>query len=559
MFTAISWNIGTAIFAVAVASALAIVLWFLLRQQKKRSLLPILQVLNLEIKAVPKLRWTKPPLWPFVCFLIAIFALALFSMEPSEEMMKKENLDLRYTHVVFDLSPSVGSQTTPEEYSRLADDLLTRLDHKSKLSFSVSSSPDIYALTQRAELQKLIGQEGMHRAGFKIGAAVEQILAIAPDIEHIVVVSDSDRASWEDFNWAYLEKKVQVSWYPLQRDMVRGNNIFIDDVKAPTQSDAQQNWTVTVRRSGSGDALKGSLSLEMDGKISPEQAFSFEGTTSSIEIEMKLPTDTNPTQKVLTWRVKTDAKDDLLADNTFRSWLNARDRKAILISQPGGEMFLEDAIFHLKTSLDVLGFKTQRLDKIKAETEFNSQLLIAEAKPAQPRSFFCPNIKKATEYNRQIWLLPSEGMRDYSELCACASSFIQAPKDGTAMPAYCEGLETRDQYIGALNSIGALQLGGDINSPLGALAMQFLNKTTGIRLLAFSVPLTPSAQTGISFGRMPLILNSLFQVAPLDSTSAGMGKWPRVESITSVYGLERLFQDAESDDRETRCIGPHKY
>ena len=540
MFSDVSWNIGAAIFGIAFASGVAILLWFLLRQQKKRSLLPILQVLELQIKAVPKLRWTKPPFWPFVCFLLAIFALAIFSLEPSESMIKRENLDLRYTHVVFDLSPSIASYITPEEYARTAGDILNRLDHKAKLSFSVSSSADIYSLSQKAEIGKLIGQDGMHRAGFKIGAAVEQILGVAPDIEHLVIVSDNDRASWEDFNWAYLEKKVQISWYPLQKEIVRTNNVFIDDVKAPSQSSAQQNWTVTIRRSGQGEGIRGVLNLEVDGKSLVEQNWNFDGTTSSIEIEMKMPAEAVKTQKVLVWQLKTDAKDDLPADNTYRSWFNARDRKAIMISQPRGEMFLEDAIFHLKTSLDVLGFKTQRLDKIRPETEFNSQLLIAEAKPAQPRSFFCPVVKKANEYNRQVWLLPSEGMRDYGELCACAASFIQAPKEIETMPAYCENLETRDQYVSMLQSLGALQLGGDVNSPLGALAMQFLNKSSGIRLLAFSVPLTPSAESGISFGRMPLILNSLFQIIPLDNNTVNFGKWPRIESISNAFGIGDL-------------------
>ncbi len=540
MFSGISWNIGAAIFAFVGALLVAVLLWFLLRQQKKRSLLPILQVLELQIKAVPKLRWTKPPLWPFICFLLAAAALAVFSLEPSEALMKRENLDLRYTHIVFDLSPSIAAAINTDEYTRLADDVLSRLDHKSKLTFSVSSSPDIYALDRRRDLKQFIGKEGMHRAGFKIGAAVEQILAAAPDIEHLVIVSDSDRASWEDFNWAYLEKKVQVSWYPLQKTIKRGNNVFIDDVKAPTPSAAAQNWTVTIRRSGPGEAIKGSLNLVVDGKSVGEQQWTFEGSTSSIEMEMKLPNDLKPVQKILTWQLKTNAPDDLAADNIFRSWLDTRDRKAILISQPRGEMFLEDAIFHLRTSLDVLGFKTQRLDKIRPETEFNSQLLIAEAKPAEPKSLFCPEVNRASEYNRQIWLLPSEGLRDYGELCSCASRFIQAPRVIEGTPSYCENIETRDQYISVLQSLGALQLGGDVSSPLGALAMQYLNKKTGIRLLAFSVPLNPSPETGISFGRMPLILNSLFQLMPLDSRTLSFGKWPRLESISNAFGIEHL-------------------
>ncbi|MBC7661432.1 MAG: DUF4159 domain-containing protein [Chitinophagaceae bacterium] len=540
MFSEVSWTLGAAIFAVTGATAAAILLWFLLRQQKKRSLLPILQVLELQLKVVPKLRWTKPPLWPFVCFIIAAAALTAYTLEPSESLVKRENLDLRYTHVVFDLSPSVASYITPADYAHLADDVLNRLDHKAKLSFSVSSSPEIFAIGQRDELTKLIAQEGFHRAGFKVGAAVEQLLNLAPDIEHLVIVSDNDRASWEDFNWAYLEKKVQVSWFPLQKEIIRSNNVFIDDVKAPTASSLTQNWTVTIRRSSQGEAIKGTLSVDKGGKTYGETPWSFDGTTSSIEMEVKLPKEALAGQTNVLWVLKTDAKDDLIADNTFRAWINSHDRKAILVSQPRGEMFLEDAFFHLKTSLDVLGFKTQRLDKIVPHNELNGQLIVAEAKPTQPRSFFCPAIKKANEFNRQIWLVPSEGMRDYGELCACAASFIQAPKDIEGIPQYCENLETRDQYVSVLLSLGALQLGGDVNSPLGALAMQYLNKSSGIRLLAFSVPLTPSATTGISFGRMPLLLNSLFQVAPLEGGKFNFGKWPRIDNISGVPNIENL-------------------
>ena len=539
MLSDIAWSFGLATMTVGIMGLVAAVLWFLLRLQKKRERLPILEVLHLDLKAMPKLRWNKPPLWPLVCFLLAAMAMALFSLEPSEPIVRRENLDLRYTHVVFDLSPSIALSMSKEEGSKLADDILTRLDDRTRLSFSVSSSPEIFPLSRRSELQKLIGQDGTHRAGFKIGAAVEQLLAEAPDIEHLVIVSDSDRASWEDFNWSYLEKKIQVSWYPLQKDNIRTNNVFIDDVKAPSERSSTRNWAVTIRRSGSGDPIKGSLKLTVDDKVLSEQSWSFEDQTASIEIEMKGPSPALE-QKILVWNLSSDAQDDLLPDNTFRTWLNSREQRAVLISQPGGEMFLEDAFFHLKTSLDVLGFKTKRYDSIREGADLNSQLIIAEAKPTQSRSFFCPILPSSGNANRQVWLVPSDGMRDYSELCTCAAGFIQAPKAVTEVPLYCEGVETREQYVGVLQSIGALQLGGEVSHPLNALAMQFLNRQTGIRLLAYNTALTPSAQTGISFGRLPLILNSLFQLVPLEAGTSTFGVWPRIDNIALAYPLENL-------------------
>lgn len=540
MWNDVSYIFGLAAGLVLIAIALGLILWFLLRQQKKRFLLPILEVIRLDVKALPKLRWNKPPLWPLVCFLLAAGGMAVFSLEPAEAILKKENLDLRYTHVIFDLSPSLEGFGTKEEYALLADETLGKLDDKTRLSFSVSSSAEIYPLAQRSELQKLIAQAGLHRAGFKIGASVEQILATAPDIEHLVIVSDNDRASWEDFNWAYLEKKVQVSWMPLARTISRGNNIFIDDVKAPATNDRTRSWRVTIRRSGEGDPIQGSLALNIDGKSFGEQNFSFENSTSSIELEVKGPEGSRE-QKILVWTLNTDAKDDLKADNTFRSWFNSREHRAVLVSQPGGEMFLEDAFFHLKTSLDVLGFRTQRYDSVEQVVDLNAQLIIAEAKPTQSRSFFCPSLAKEHNTNRQVWLVPSEGMRDYSEICTCASNFITAPKVSSEVPAYCQGIETKDQYIGVLNSIGALQIGGDVSNPLNALAMQYLNKQSGLRLLAYTVPLTPSAESGISFGRLPLILNSIFQLVPFsEQGSSNFGVWPRIDSISEAFGLENL-------------------
>ncbi len=539
MFADTSWSLGLAFLLVSLLTTAGIVVWVLLRQEKKRSFLPILEVVQLEIKAVPKLRWNKPPLWSFVCFLIAAFAISIFALEPTEALIKQENLDLRNTHVIFDLSPSVSANITPQEYVSVANEVLTKLDSNTRLSFSLSSSPEIFPLSQRTELSKLIGEKGFHRAGFKFGVAVEKLLASAPDIEQLVLVTDNDRASWEDFNWSYLEKKVQISWYPLTKTNERSNNIFIDEVKAPPRNSQDNKWVIIVRRSGAGDVLNGKLTLSIEGKVLGDQSFRFDGNMSSIELEMKGPPKSNA-PKTLEWTLSTEAPGDLGIDNTFRSASNGREQKATLISQPGGEMFLEDAFFHLKTSLDVLGFKTSRYDNLQRSVDLDSPLIVAEAKPTQDRSFFCPVFPQTENKGRQVWLVPSEGMRDYSQICACAAGFIQAPKVLSEVPNYCEGIETQEQYFGVLQSIGALQLGGNVAGPTDALAMQFLNKSSGIRLLAYGRPLSPNSSSGISFARLPIIIHAILQIAPLQNQGEIYGLWPRIDSITDAFGLDNL-------------------
>lgn len=551
MFSEISWSPGLLSWVALGMISLGLVLWFIIRRQKKRLWLPILQVLPLELTAMPKLRWTKPPLWPLVCFILAGLALGLFSFEPSEAIMKRENLDLRYTHVFFDMSPSMSVAFTLDDYAREAGTVMQRLDQNTRVSFSFSGSPGIYGSERRGDIPRLVKDHGFHRAGLKIGAAVESILSNSPDIEHLIVFSDGDRASWEDFNWRYLEKKVQISWFPVSRERTAAQNVFIDDVKprSDAASDRQANWVLVIRRSGSGESLKGSVSARVGDSVLAEQAWVMDGNASSIDIEVQIPPEFFQKNKaedaVVVWTLTSTGEQDMLADNSFRSSLKLQAPSALLIAQPHGEMFLEDSVFHLKTSLDVLGMQTKRVDRINDEEAVtrDASLIVAEAEGGFPRSFFCPQQRlKNGRGDFQFWLLPSAGLRDYEQICSCAAAFIQAPRAVTEVPNFCRDLQTRDQYIGVLQSLGALQLGGEVGSSLGALAMQYINKQTRTRLLAFTVPLQPSPETGISYGQLPLLLKALFDLAPLESSDeqANDGRWPRIDDISKEYGNAML-------------------
>ncbi len=546
MMEGLSWMPRASGLAALALIISGLVLWFIVRRQKERVWLPVLRVIDLELTVLPKLRWVLPPLWPLLCFFLASLALGLYVFEPTETVIKGETIDLRPTHVIFDLSPSMSLGITSSQYGTAAAELLGSLRANTRMSFSLSSDGVIRSASEIDSVRALINESGFHRAGLKLGSSVDAILRNAPQIEHLIVASDRDQASWEDFNWQYLEKKVQVSWFPLQKNRPALDNIFIDELKPKeTVAGAQiQGWTVVLRRSGQGKTLSGTLTVQAEGKTLGTQNWQFEPAAKTVEFDMQINPSSVTASKdeeplELQWILSAQGPEDLLIDNTFRTWLAVKGQKALLVAKPRGEMFLEDSVFHLRTSLDVLAYRTQRIDKLQPSDAswVKPSLLISEVSPEASRSEFCPSsLLGKGRGNRlqdmQIWLVPSSDLNNFSEICHCFASLAKAPEEIPNRPAYCENLENRDQYVGVLQSLGASQLGGEINSPMGALAMNLKNPALKLRILAFTLPLNPMRKGGVSFGQLPLMVRSLLQfMGAGQSATLDAGQWPRIEDI----------------------------
>ena len=123
---------GPMVLATALAALLGLIIWFIVRRQKERYWLPILRVIPLELTVLPKLRWVPPPLWPLICFAIASFALGLYSLQLAEPLIKSDDLGLRRTHILFDMSPSNSLGLTPSAYGAEAQRLVDALDGKAR-------------------------------------------------------------------------------------------------------------------------------------------------------------------------------------------------------------------------------------------------------------------------------------------------------------------------------------------------------------------------------------------------------------------------------------------
>ncbi len=542
------------IVATLLTAILGLIIWFIVRRQKERYWLPILRVIPLELTVLPKFRWIPPPLWPLICFAIAALGIGLYSFRLADPLIKSDDLDLRRTHILFDLSPSLSLGLSPSNYATEAQKLADALEGRARLSFSTTTDPTIYTDADIKKIASIIQGLGFHRAGVKLGASSEALLRKLTDVDQLIIVSDDDLSSWEDFNWRYLEKKIQISWYRPVAKLSASDNVFIDEAK-PKASGANSTaglWNVMIRRSGQGKGIQGSLKAEIDGQTILKQAYQFEPESKSLELEINLnqaimQKKNNDKATSILWSITPSGPEDLLPDNEFRTWLQLQNEDALVIAKPRGEMFLEESIFHLKTSLEVLGFQTQRIDQIR-EIDGHwtvPSLIVSEVGPAAQMKAFCPlfaqdrNLMERRRSDTSIWLLPSEDLSSYSEMCGCFAALAQAPKIMTSPPTYCENLEHRDQYVGVLQSIGALQLGGQVDSPLGAVAMTLRNKELGLRLISFTISLNPLRAGQISYGQLPLMLRSVLQASGVKQVSGleRQQNWPRVEDISQAYEL----------------------
>ena len=120
-------------------------------------------------------------------------------------------------------------------------------------------------------------------------------------------------------------------------------------------------------------------------------------------------------------------------DDVFRTKLQGIRKDLLIVSQPEGEMFLEDSMRHLSISLDVLGFRSQRDDLYKKNKDYWDLPLWIIAADQEPLEEFCPldyenrrieNHQRGGKDLPVTWLMPKTQRPSYSNLCWCYSKLI---------------------------------------------------------------------------------------------------------------------------------------
>ncbi|MFW7381689.1 MAG: DUF4159 domain-containing protein [Oligoflexus sp.] len=569
----------------------SLIIWWLVRKKRLRIWLPTLRLMRMESSQLPKLRFVRPPILFFLFFLLASAALTFFTFRPSQTLYQSVEPGHRQTHIFLDMSPSVFYDLDIEAYRSQVREVYEYYQTSSSITLNSSHSDEIFQVEKTEDVNQILAKLQPHRAGLKLGQAIHSILEKIGKTDRLVIISDGDQFTWSDFNWQYLESKFEILYVPIRSQTNRRSNVFIEDVRNVSQADEQSLiWEVEIERIHAAEALTGRVDVLAgnDSLAGSEWRMLPNQTSVTVRVEVfrsQLSTlgVGNEQDEPLTWRlnVSNSAANRAELDNEFRTFLSGAKQDILLISEPQGEMFLEDPVHHLRIALEILGFDVKRVDRVPEEMDaeyFDFPLWIVSGGTTQSMSDFCPDPLISRRFEKlktgdglvqnprlpKVWLLPMSIQANYQQLCHCFASLVERdPQVTKRLPLYCEDVQVRDQYISVLRSLGAKQIGGRVDRLVETIAWHWNEPNIEFELLAFTLPLYPSQVTGINYSQLPLLVRSLAEWMGFlkDKTHRQHHSWPRVADISQFWQQndsdaywqtsnvprgESLFRDMES-------------
>ena len=549
------YHMGSQVWAAGGAFAVAILLWLIIRRKRERIWFPLLRIMKHGKKTSPRFRIVKPPLLPFICFLILGTILRAYSFKPSVIAMKATEPRQSTAHIFFDMSPSVTAHIDEEKYYDLAQQLWKELSGFGRVTASTSHRKDIVELGSSVELVQILRARGFHRPGLRLGNAIKEQLSQISSLDRLYIVSDNDRLSWDDFNWKFLNEKIQVYLVPVNDPQKREilPNVYIAAVKGTAaMSSTMLQWQIDLVRTRTDTPQNGKIMLSWGNIQLTENPWSFAKNQKSISIDITVPQtdmakykEAISPEEPLKWEIFVDGKDAVAADNRFLSYVRWTKQDAMLIAEPRGELLLTGNLHHLETSLSLLGFHPLRLDRFPQNTKNLGQypLWILFGGDDGEVDGFCPGAPEETDplqhYEaRNIWLVPSYPDMEYDNLCRCLIKLV-GPSAGQSNTV-CDHLGTRDKWVGLLSSLPSKRLLGDIENVLEAPAFSLENKKTKTKIVAFTIPMTPGIRGGLTYAGLPVIVKTLMEHLGLlqGDTSTTGDEWPRVRDISSLYDKE---------------------
>lgn len=538
----------------------SILVWLLVRRLQKRIWLPTMRIIDHETRKLPKLRFRFPHWIPFLAFLMASLCIIIFTFKPTRTLVSTVNSHDAHFHFFFDMSPSTSADLTIDQYADASVQLWDALSRGARITVSTSHSLTTFQPNSSQELRDTIRRLGFHRAGLRLGTALKALMGRMGKLDRIIVVSDGDLHTWQDFNWQFLQRDTDVFWYDVSAESSTLDNVFISRAQYVTSPDAGlAEWDIDLARDQWQRAVAGTIRAQWNGINLAQERWSLpkEYGRSTVrlswpvnKIEAALYERNRSVPLVLT--IEVDGGDRLLIDNDRRFFLRGLKRSGVLIAAPSGELALEDSSHHMNIALSTLGFDMKRWDHVRnkdPEIESGHFWAIVAGRGDDVDSF-CPRSltegrfdgrMKMLEAPPIVWLMPGSLEMNYEELCKCYSRLVLKKKFRDRDPSFCAESQTRAGWLEMLASTGAKQIGGAVDDASQAIARHFKDEISGMEVLAFSIPLNPSLRTGLSYGKLPSLIQSLLQWQKLyGPAQSDKDDWPTIEDIA-----ERVWRDTE--------------
>ncbi|MFK7872845.1 MAG: hypothetical protein AB8C84_06685 [Oligoflexales bacterium] len=518
--------------------------WWLLRQKRTRIWLPTVRILELPSSRLSNLRVIPLDIIGLFLFIGVVSSFLFFLGKPSEVKVLPVSSEFSKSYIFLDMSPSISSFTSLEDYAARVVTLWEELSQESQVFIIQSGDGLKWEPKKSEELKISIMEKKFHREGLKIGRSLNTLMQKYTDIEKLIVVSDKDKSSWKDFDWRKLEDQIEIFWYPAYEDKKNIENHFINQVRRLSVMDGTYEWDIDVVRNKALEASNGYLFGYYQGHEIVESTYRFmEGSQkATIRVEANLRSisfiqDLSP----VIWKINSN-KLDASFDDEFRSYLKGHQEDAVLIADPFSEYMLEDPVHDLEVTLQLFGFRLNRIDHLQDlhhdhNLKNNKFWLIAGGEKF-PLESWCPhhfNTIKTGSSDKRIWLFPYHTNVDFQSLCECSSLLSK-----TFSTDQCSQVSDARSWFRLLAAHGAVQLGGRVNSVDQALGMR-LKTDDGLMISHFSIPLKPMKKTGMTHSRFPIMLKSLLKLeGTLKETNHS--DWPRISSVSDLdyWGKKNL-------------------
>lgn len=531
--------------------------WWIVRKRLRDFWMPIIRILEFPVSRLPRVILKRPPLIPFLMFVIAALALTIWSYRPRVKIFSDFEPGMTQVHIYVDMSPSVSAHITLNDLSQKLVGLLEQIGPKARVTFGTSLGDEVYEMTTPAAAAEIIAGLGFHRAGAKIGAGVRAQIGKIGEVDQLFVISDRDQHSWTGFQWQYLLVDADIRHVDVDNSSSRSSlpNIFFQDAKFTSAPGAlTMDWDIEIAEGALARQASGTLTASIGGDSLATANWEIPTGRRSTTVSISWPSTKIPKDlfsEPIEWTLEVAGGDALLMDNKFRTPALGRRDRVVVIGEPTGELRLEDALMPLETALRVNGFEVDRYDRWPSNSRDgipdalqSARFLAVLSSEGTENEMWCPVLAKNS---MPIWLIPSAHTGTFTSICKCLVRF-----DIGIASDMCDERMSRENWIATLSGIGAKQIGGDIGFANQAIAMRLLNKSIGVDLTVFTVPLRPDTRIGITWGLFPVMIR---QLAAFTGGQSGMnvgdargmgGIWPRVSDISLLSQGESSFVESRS-------------
>ena len=504
------------IFLSAAIGLFGLLLWWFIRQKNKRLWLPTVRILELDSRILPKLVWHLPPLLAFMCFLVATLSVTSLFLRPAVMVPENVSNEMEKFHVFVDMSPSVMSSISKDDLRRRVVQLFENISQHGEVSLSFSHDSEVFNNLSPERIAELFNQRDFHKSGLKLVSVFKKLYDKVAHTSRLYIVSDRDRHTWQGFNWHFLDQDTRVFWVEILNNA--GVNLFIADILLVQGENNNLQYNVQVKTSEKVSQQIAGKILAYQGDLRTELVdFYIAANHASVDIEMDLPEEFDINEPV-TWQIS--GIDDLIdLDNEYTIYIENKQRKVSIISRPYSESLLLDPTYQLSQSLSVLGFSIERYDGRTAQkfSMLEDSFFVIQATDVMQLDDFCPAELSESHLGKQqinqladarIWLVPESTQMNFKIMCQCFARLTEAGKRAEN-PDYCSEVESRNQFVGLLDSLGAKQIGGNVGDLSSAVSFSWESQLNKKKVVAFSVPLRPGRAFGFSHDRFPIVVKDL--------------------------------------------------